>query len=134
MYLTTKIVCVSFKFKHSLSISLYWKTRKYLPPLTILLLRNSTNFAKVNSSEINQNAWIAKISICKKISKFPKWIKKKQAIKKIINFYLKKLQLFFIFLTNVSKWKYIKCWSVKRTFMYLLLCRSYYFRHIASII
>ena len=52
------------------------KIRKYLPPLTVLLFRNSTNFAKVNTSEINQNALIAKISICKKTSKFPKYIKK----------------------------------------------------------
>ena len=35
--------------------------------------------------------------------KISKMDKKETAIKKIINFYLKKLQLFFIFLTNVSK-------------------------------
>ena len=34
--------------------------------------RNSTNFAKVNTSKINQNALIAEISICEKMSKFPK--------------------------------------------------------------
>ena len=37
-----------------------WKIRKYLPSLTVLLIRNSTNFAKVNTSKINQNALIAK--------------------------------------------------------------------------
>ena len=43
-----------------------------MPPITVLLFRNSTNFAKVNTSKINENALIAKISMGKKISKFPK--------------------------------------------------------------
>ena len=60
-----------------------WKIRKYLPPLTVLLFGNFTNFAKVKTSEINQNALTAKLSICEKTSKFPKQIKKKkQTIKK----------------------------------------------------
>ena len=36
-------------------------------------------------------------------------------------FLLKRLQMFYIFWTNVSEWIYIKYWDVKRTFMYLLL-------------
>ena len=37
-----------------------------------LLFRNFTNSAKVNTSEINQNDPIAKISICEKALQFPK--------------------------------------------------------------
>ena len=58
-----------------------WKIRKYLPSLTVLLIRNSTNFAKVNTSQINQNALIAKNKHMRenvKISKIDK--KKKQTI------------------------------------------------------
>ena len=58
-----------------------WKIRKYLPPLTVLLFRNTTNFAKVNTSQINQNALIAKNKHMRenvKISKIDK--KKKQTI------------------------------------------------------
>ena len=46
--------------------------RKYLPLLSVLLFMNSTNYSKVDTSEINQNALIAEISICQKTSKFPK--------------------------------------------------------------
>ena len=42
--------------------------------------------------------------------------------------------MFYIFWANASKWKYIKWCGVKQTFMYQLLCRFYYFKHIASII
>ena len=58
-----------------------WKIRKYLPSLTVLLIRNSTNFAKVNTSQINQNTLIAKNKHMRenvKISKIDK--KKKQTI------------------------------------------------------
>ena len=37
-----------------------WKIRKHMPSVIVLLIRNSTNFAKVNTSQINQNAVIAK--------------------------------------------------------------------------
>ena len=65
-------------------MSLGWKIRKYLPLLTVLLFRDSTNFVKVNKSEINQNALIAKISVSKKMSKFPKYIKRRNKLLKII--------------------------------------------------
>ena len=54
-----------------------------------------------------------------KISKIDK--KRNKLFKKILKVLLKKMKLFYIFWTNVSKWKYIKYWSVKWTFMYLLL-------------
>ena len=66
------LVEIHANFKPSLSISLGCEIRKYLPPLIILFFKNSTNFAKVNRSKINQNALIAEISICDKTSKFPK--------------------------------------------------------------
>ena len=56
----------------NISIYLGWKIRKHLPLITVLLLRNSTNFAKVNKPEINQNALTPKISTCKKTPKFSK--------------------------------------------------------------
>ena len=40
----------------------------------------------------------------------------------------------YIFWANDSKWKYMKFWGVKRTLVYLLLRRFYYFKHIVSII
>ena len=58
-----------------------WKIRKYLPSLTVLLVRNSTHFAKVNTSQINQNTLIAKNKHMRenvKISNLDK--KKKQTI------------------------------------------------------
>ena len=119
--------------------SLGWKIRKYLPPLTVLLFRNSTNFVKVKTSEINQNVLIRKISLCEKTSKFPKQIKEETNYQKNNKFLLKKLQLFYIFQTNVSKSKYIKCWSIKKTlctYFYVDPTRhqTYDFKHIASII
>ena len=63
-----------------------------------------------------------KISICEKNFKISKIDKKRNKLfKKMLKLLLKKMKLFDIFWTNVSKWKYIKYWSVKRTFMYLLL-------------
>ena len=53
---------------------------------TVLLFRNFTNFAKVNTTEINQNDLIAKITIYEKKANFPKWTRKKQTtIKKQIS-------------------------------------------------
>ena len=125
------IYCLKFIRIKALRISLGWKI-KYLPPLTVLNFRNYTNIAKVYTSGINQNALIVKISMCEKTSKISKQRKKETNYQKNEKICLKKLELFHIFRTTVSKRKYIKCWSVKRTFMCLLLCRSYYFKHIAS--
>ena len=36
--------------------------RKYLPPITVLLFRNSENFANINASESNKIGKTAKIS------------------------------------------------------------------------
>ena len=48
----------------------------------MLLLRNTANFVKVNSPEINQNALIANVSSCKKTSpNFPNRQERKQTIK-----------------------------------------------------
>ena len=48
----------------------------------MLLLRNTANFVKVNSPEINQNALIANVSSCKKTSpNFPNRQERKQIIK-----------------------------------------------------
>ena len=44
----------SLKFKHNLRISSSWKIKNTFKPfLTVLLLRNSTNFAKVNNLMLN---------------------------------------------------------------------------------
>ena len=51
-------------------MSLGWKIRKYLPPLTVLLFRNFTNIVEVNTPKINQNTLNAKKSMCKKTSNF----------------------------------------------------------------
>ena len=69
------------KFKHKLSITSNWKLRKYLSALTILLLSNSTDFAKVYTTEINHNALIVKISTYKKHQTFQNRQKKKQSMK-----------------------------------------------------
>ena len=49
---------------------------KYLLFLTVLLSRNFRNFAKVNTTKINQNAVTLKISTREKMSKFPKYLLK----------------------------------------------------------
>ena len=56
------------------------ENEKYLPLLSVLLFMNSTNYSKVDTSEINQNSLIAKINMPEniKISKIDK--KKKQTI------------------------------------------------------
>ena len=43
--------------------------------------------------------------------------------------------LYFLFcqMFYVSNWKYIKCWDAKQTFMYLILFRFYYFKHIVNV-
>ena len=46
-----------------------------LTPLTVLPFRNF-NFAKINASQINQNALTAKIGTCTKKPKFSKYIRK----------------------------------------------------------
>ena len=48
------------------------ENKKIPTPLTVLLLKNSTNFAKFNTPKINQNTLITKISTCEKKLKFPK--------------------------------------------------------------
>ena len=58
-------------------MSLGWRIRECLPPLTVLLFRNSTNFAKLNTTEVNQNTLVANISTCKK-TKISKLDKKKE--------------------------------------------------------
>ena len=75
-----------------------WKIRKYLSSLTLLLFRNFSNFGKVNTPGINQNALILKMSTCEKLLKINKFI-------------LNRLEMFYIFWTHVSKWKYIKFWD-----------------------
>ena len=84
-----------------------WKTRKSLSPLTLLPFRNSTNFAKVNTSQINQNALIARISICKKTSKFPKIDKKKETknINKNIKVFAKRIETVLYILNKCLKMK-----------------------------
>ena len=108
----------SVKFKHKLNISFEWKIRKYLPLLTVLLFKNSTNFAEVNTPVINHNALLAKINTYEKKYKFPKLIRKETNYWKNNKFLLKRLQIFYIFRKNVSKWKH---WGVKHlcTFFYV---------------
>ena len=74
-----------------------WKIRKSLPPLTVLLFRNSTN----------QNALIARISICKKTSKFPKIDKKKETknINKNIKVFAKRIETVLYILNKCLKMK-----------------------------
>ena len=42
----------------------------------MLLYRNSTNFAKVNTTETNQNSLIVNVSSCEKTSNFPEQTRK----------------------------------------------------------
>ena len=58
-------------------------------------------FCKVSTPKISQNALIAKISTCKKTSKFQKQIKNKLLKKNKL--LLKRLQMFSIFWTHLSK-------------------------------
>ena len=70
----------------------------------------------------------------KKNCTIPKMYKKRNKLLIINKFLLKGLQMFCIFLANVWNWKYIECWDVKQTFMYLFLCRFYYSKHTGSIL
>ena len=78
-----------------------WKIRKDLPPLTVLLFRNSTNFTEVNAFQINQNALIAKISICENVKKRNKLLKKYQI-------YVKKIKTALYLLDKCLKMKIYK--------------------------
>ena len=73
-----------------------------------------------------------KISTSEKTPNFPN-LKLEKPIIKINKFLLKRSKICHIFLANVSKRKYIKYWDVKRTVMWKLLCRLYYFQRIVSI-
>ena len=87
--------------------------RKYVSMLTMLLCRDSTNFAQVNTSEINQNALIAKISICKKTSKFPKYIKK-DTFKLFFKKFSTKKTATVLYLVDIClKMNVHKCWTIK---------------------
>ena len=72
-----------------------------MPHLTVLLFRNSTNFAKVNTSEINQNA--CKNKHMQENNKISKIVKKEINYEKNDKFLIKKLQLFYIFRAKVSR-------------------------------
>ena len=94
------------------------------------LFRNSTDFAKVNTSKINQNPLIAEISIREKISKFPKQIKKKQTIKNKNNFYQKKVVYLVYLLRKCLKMKVHKVLERQMniyvsTFVKILLFQAY---------
>ena len=104
--------------------SLGWKIRKYLPSLVVLLFRNSTDFAQVNTPKISQNAPMAKISLCNKGSKFPKQISK-----------LLKNQFYVLYiLDKCLKVKVFKMLQHQTKVMYLILCRFCYFKHVSIII
>ena len=59
----------------------------------MLPFRNSTNFSKVNTPEINQNALITKMTVCEKMSNFTEKTRKEKNLK-MNKFLLKRLQMF----------------------------------------
>ena len=80
------IALEAMRLLYKLSISLDWK---------ISVLKNSTKFARLNTSEIIQNALIVKI--CEKTLKSPKHKRKETNYLKNDKFLLKRLQTLHIF-------------------------------------
>ena len=61
----------SLKFKHELTTSSAWKIENTVKPaLTVFLFKNSRNFEKINTLDINQNSLSAKVNTYEKSQTF----------------------------------------------------------------